>query len=109
MTEYTLTVPTKVGYKIADYLTTLARAAGGVTMVKGHGSWFNPSTKQFDHEDVQLCTYIVDYTHHLFVQRLNAAVAAMHDEGEHTVLVRRLSGRGLVHFFLTRGEEVPLT
>ena len=106
MIEYTLTVPTAVGHKIADHIGHLTRVAGGQTCVKAAGSWFNPDTQEFVNEDVYQNTYIVDYTtQEAFQVALRNVVRAMHEAGEHTVLVRRLSGRGLVHWFITRGNE----
>lgn len=111
MTEYTLTVPTSVGYKIADSLFHLCQAAGGSTLTVGVGSWHHPETGERINENVGQHTYIVDDTEPAvnlkFVDQLNATIRALHDQGEHTVLVRRLNGRGLVHFFLTKGQEVP--
>lgn len=110
MTEYTVTVPTAVGYKVADHLYKLCELAGGSTLVVGVGSWFAPDGQRIN-ENVGQHTHIVDEhspNGQLFVCALNKLVAAMHEHGEHTVLVRRLSGRGLVHFFLTKGQEVPL-
>lgn len=110
MTEYTLFVPTAVGYRIADALFELCKQAGGTTFTVGIGSWVNPDTNERVNENTGQHTYIVDEfggAGGAFVDALNQAVAAMHEHGEHTVLVRRLSGRGLVHFFLTKGQEVP--
>ena len=108
MTEYQLTVPTAVGYKVADELFHLCQAAGGATLVVGVGSWLHPETGERINENVGQHVYIVPYEKDdEFVTALNRAVGALHHEGEHTVLVRRLSGRGLVHFFLTAGMEVP--
>lgn len=107
MTEYQLTVPTGVGYKIADELFHLCQAAGGSTLVVGVGSWLHPETGERINENVGQHTFIVDECTSQFVDQLNATVCALHREGEHTVLVRRLSGRGIVHFFLTQGMEVP--
>lgn len=110
MTEYQLTVPTGVGYKVADELFHLCQAAGGSTMTVGIGSWDHPETGERINENVGQHTFIVDdwaHNNQKFVDKLNATVRVMHREGEHTVLVRRLSGRGIVHFFLTKGMEVP--
>lgn len=107
MTEYQLTVPTSVGYKVAEELLHLCQAAGGSTLVVGVGSWIHPETGERIEESVGQYTFIVDECTSQFVDQLNATVRALHREGEHTVLVRRLSGRGIVHFFLTEGMEVP--
>jgi hypothetical protein len=111
VTEYQLTVPTGVGYKIADELFHLCQAAGGSTLVVGVGSWLHPETGERINENVGQHTFIVDdYSPRInlnFVDLLNATARALHREGEHTVLIRRLSGRGIVHFFLTKGMEVP--
>ena len=107
MTEYQLTVPAAVGYKIADALFHLCQVAGGSTTMHATGSWHHPDSGERINEAVLLHVFIVDDCTEQFVDQLNATVRAMHDEGEHTVLVRRLSGRGIVHFFLTKGMEVP--
>lgn len=113
MTEYQLTVPTSVGYKIADELLHLCQAAGGSTLMVGIGSWIHPETGECIEESVGQHTFIVDdwiaHNNHKFVDQLNATVRALHREGEHTVLIRRLSGRGIAHFFLANGMgvEVP--
>lgn len=108
MTEYTITIPTAVGYKVADHLYKLCELAGGSTLLVGVGSWLHPETGERINENVGQHVHIVPYEKDAeFVTALNRAVGALHHEGEHTVLVRRLSGRGLVHFFLTAGMEVP--
>ena len=109
MTEYQLTVPTSIGYTIADLLFHLCQEAWGSTLTVGVGSWYSPEGERIN-ENVGQHTYIVEpygEPERLFVDRLNEAVRALHAEGEHTVLVRRMSGRGIVHFFLTKGQEVP--
>lgn len=110
MTEYQLTVPTSVGYKIAASLFHLCQAAGGSTLTVGVGSWHHPDTGERINENVGQHTFIVESygaSERLFVDRLNDTIRALHVEGEHTVLVRRMSGRGIVHFFITKGQEVP--
>lgn len=105
MIEYTLTVPTQVGYLIADHLYSLTKRAGGCTSVAADGSWFNPEGQRVN-ERVTLLTFLVDYeTNADFVAMLRGVVKQMNDYGEHTVLVRRLSVRGLVHWFITKGNE----
>lgn len=105
MIEYTLTVPTQVGYLVADSLYNLTKQAGGCTSVRADGSWFNPQGQRVN-EVVHQLTFLVTYEHEAaFQKQLREAVRQLHHYGEHTVLVRRLSGRGIVHWFITKGNE----
>ena len=104
MIEYTVFVPAVRALGVR--LHPLAAHAGGRTLVQASGLWYHHEVVH--QEPLELHTFIVDYGDAHFVALLNKVVAALHALGEHTVLVRRLSGRGLVHFFLKAGEEVPL-
>ena len=106
--EYTITVPTQVGNLVADTLYHLTREAGGCTSVRADGSWFNPEGQRVN-ESVNQLTFIVPYERREGVLALlRSLVRDLHFYGEHTVLVRRLDGRGLVHWFITKDNEGEL-
>ena len=106
--EYTITVPSQVGYLVADTLYRLTRQAGGCTSVRADGSWFNPEGQRVN-ESVNQLTFIVPYDEReTFLALLREVVRELHFYGEHTVLVRRLDGRGLVHWFITKGNAGEL-
>ena len=109
MIEYTLYVPVERlaqgGIAALTHRATLS--CGGCTRARTEGTWVAPDGT-VHHEEVLLFTYLVEYDNPLTAAALRDVVAELHALGEHTVLVRRMSGRGLVHFFIKEGDEVAL-
>lgn len=107
MIEYTLYVPVGRHLSVSSLLHRAMLSCGGFTVSQARGGWVAPDGA-VHYDDVMLFTYLVEYDNPLTAVALRDVVAELHALGEHTVLVRRMSGRGLVHFFIKEGDEVTL-